>query len=138
MLAGMLLAGTARADEPAPAPAPKPKPKPPQASATIVVPASVVAKAIERRDVSATNATKPDGSPLGARLVGVGKYGAGLRDGDVVVAVEGRATPTVDAMVAAGLGAVQRGAQKIAGKIVRGESTTIAVVLELPRVTAQR
>jgi hypothetical protein len=96
--------------------------------ATIVVPAKVVAQAIQRRDVSATSSTKPPG----AKLVGVGKYGTGLRDGDVVVSVEGKATPTVEALVQAGLGAAQSGAPKITGKIVRGEAT-YTVVLEVPR-----
>jgi hypothetical protein len=95
---------------------------------TIVVPANVVARAIQQRDITATNATKPDG----AKLAGVGKYGVGLKDGDVVVSVNGTRTPNVGAMVAAGLGAAQAGASKISGKIVRGEAT-YAVVLELPR-----
>ena len=101
---------------------------PPKPQGTIVVPASVVAKAIQKRDVSATTSTKPPG----AKLVGVGKYGSGLRDGDVVVSVEGRATPTVDALVQAGVGAASSGAPRITGKIVRGEATYV-VVLELPR-----
>jgi hypothetical protein len=95
---------------------------------TIVVPANVVARAIQQRDITATNATKPDG----AKLAGVGKYGVGLKDGDVVVSVNGTRTPNVGAMVAAGLGAAQAGASKISGKIVRGDAT-YAVVLELPR-----
>ncbi len=101
---------------------------PPKPKGTIVIPASVVAQAIQRRDVSATSSTKPPG----AKLVGVGKYGTGLRDGDVVVSVEGRPTPNVDALVQAGLGAANAGSPRITGKIVRGEATYV-VVLELPR-----
>ncbi len=101
---------------------------PPKAKGTIVVPAAVVAQAIQRRDVSATSSTKPPG----AKLVGVGKYGTGLRDGDVVVSVEGRRTPNVDALVQAGLGAANSGAPRITGKIVRGEASYV-VVLELPK-----
>lgn len=100
--------------------------------ATIVVPASAVARAIEKRDVGATNALAPDGSPLGARLLGVGKYRTGLRDGDVVVSVAGARTPTVEAMVAVGLRAAGGGATALSGRIQRGAST-YAVVIELPR-----
>jgi hypothetical protein len=100
--------------------------------ATIVVPALLVAKAMERRDVGATNATAPDGSPLGARLAGVSKYRAGLRDGDVVVSVAGARTPTVEAMIGAAMAAASSGAGRISGRIVRGDAT-FAVVLELPK-----
>ncbi|MDB4936063.1 MAG: hypothetical protein JWP87_3035 [Labilithrix sp.] len=100
--------------------------------ATIVVPASVVTRALERRDVGATNAKTPDGAPLGARLVGVGKYRTGLRDGDVVVNVAGTRTPTTSAMVGAAMQAASSGATRISGRIVRGDAT-FAVVLELPK-----
>ncbi|MDB5220489.1 MAG: hypothetical protein JWO86_8416 [Myxococcaceae bacterium] len=99
---------------------------------TIVVPASVVTRALERRDVAATNVTTPDGAPLGARLAGVGKYKTGLRDGDVVVTVAGTRTPTVEAMVSAAMAAASSGAPRISGRILRGDAT-YTVVLELPR-----
>jgi hypothetical protein len=99
---------------------------------TIVVPAAVVTRALERRDVGATNATTADGAPLGARLAGVGKYKTGLRDGDVVVTVAGTRTPTVEAMVSAAMAAATSGATRISGRIMRGDAT-YAVVLELPR-----
>jgi hypothetical protein len=99
---------------------------------TIVIPASAVKKAIERKDVGATSAKGPDGAPLGARLTGVGKYGLGLRDGDVVVAVQGTRTPTVQAMVGAAMGAASGGATRLSGRILRG-GVAYAVVLEIPR-----
>jgi hypothetical protein len=99
---------------------------------TIVVPAAVVTRALERRDVGATNATTADGSPLGARLAGVGKYKTGLRDGDVVVTVAGTRTPTVEAMVSAALAVATSGATRISGRIMRGDAT-YAVVLDLPK-----
>ncbi len=99
---------------------------------TIVVPAAVVTRALERRDVGATNATTADGAPLGARLAGVGKYKTGLRDGDVVVTVAGTRTPTVAAMVSAAMAAATSGATRISGRIMRGDAT-YAVVLELPK-----
>ena len=99
---------------------------------TIVVPAAAVTRAIEKRNVGATNAVAPDGTPLGARLAGVSRHGTGLRDGDVVVSVNGTRTPTVDAMVAAGLAAANSGASRISGRILRGDAV-YAVVLELPK-----
>ena len=100
--------------------------------ATIFVPAAVVARALERRDVAATNALAADGSQLGARLAGVGKYRTGLRDGDVVVFVSGTRTPTVNAMISAAMQSATAGAPRLSGRILRGD-TTIAVVLELPK-----
>jgi hypothetical protein len=102
------------------------------AKVTLVVPAAVVTKALERRDVGAANAKAPDGTPLGARLHGVGKYRTGLRDGDIVVSVAGTSTPTVDAMVAAAMQAATHGAKQLSGQIVRGDAT-FGVVLELPK-----
>jgi len=99
---------------------------------TIVVPASAVTRAMKRRDVSASNALAPDGSPLGARLVGVSKYGTGLRDGDVVVSVAGTRTPTVAAMVSAAMGAAGGGGSRLSGRIVRG-TVAFSVVIELPQ-----
>lgn len=99
---------------------------------TIFVPASVVQRALERRDVAATNARAADGAPLGARLAGVGKYRTGLRDGDVVVMIGGTRTPTVEAMVGAAMAVATSGAGRISGRILRGDAT-YAVVLELPK-----
>lgn len=98
---------------------------------TIVVPASLVERALQRKDVGASNATAADGTPLGARLRGVGKYRAGLRDGDVVVMVEGVATPNVEAMIMQAMRAASAGATRLSGRIRRGEAT-YDVVLELP------
>lgn len=100
--------------------------------ATIFVPAAIVARALERRDVGATNALTADGSQLGARLVGVGKYRTGLRDGDVVVSVAGTRTPNVSTMTSAAMQAAASGAPRISGRVVRGD-TSIAVTLELPK-----
>jgi len=100
--------------------------------ATIVVPAAVVQHAMDKRDVSGTNAVAPDGTALGVRLAGVSRYKAGLRDGDIVVSVSGRKTPNVDAIVAAGILAASSGATRLSGRILRG-STTFDVVLELPK-----
>jgi hypothetical protein len=100
--------------------------------ATIFVPATLVSRALERRDVGATNARAPDGSALGARLLGVTKYRTGLRDGDVVVSVGATRTPNVSAMVSAAMQSASAGAPRISGRIMRGDAV-FAVVLEVPR-----
>lgn len=108
---------------------------PPAADApkgTIFVPAALVSRALERRDVGAANAVTADGAQLGARLIGVSKYRTGLRDGDVVVSVAGTRTPNVSAMTTAALQAAGGVAPRISGRILRGD-TTITVVLEIPR-----
>jgi hypothetical protein len=99
---------------------------------TIVIPASAVAAALEKRNVSATDAKAADGSALGARLHGVSRHKTGLRDGDIVVAVEGARTPTVSAMVSRAMQVASGGASRLTGRIRRGEATYV-VVLELPR-----
>ncbi len=99
---------------------------------TIVVPASAVARAMQKHDVGAVNASAPDGSPLGARLVGVSRYRTGLRDGDIVMTVAGTRTRTVEAMVAVAMQVATSGATQISGRIMRGDAT-YAVVLELPK-----
>lgn len=100
--------------------------------ATIFVPAALVSRALERRDVGATNAKTADGAQLGARLAGVSKYRTGLRDGDVVVSVAGTRTPNVSAMASAAMQAAGHGATRLSGRILRGDAV-YAVVLELPK-----
>jgi hypothetical protein len=107
--------------------APSPQPK-----GTIVIPPAAVTRALERKDVGATNAKGPDGAPIGARLRGVGKYGVGLRDGDIVISVQGTRTRSVEAMVQTAVAAATGGATRITGTILRGEST-YDVVLSVPR-----
>lgn len=114
----------------APSPSPPSLTEPPKA--TIVVPAAAVTRALEKRDVGATNAVAADGSPLGARLVGVSRYRTGLRDGDVVIFVGGTRTPTIAALTSAGMAAAGNGATSISGRILRG-GAVYAVVIELPK-----
>ena len=99
---------------------------------TIVVPASAVAKAIEEKDIGARTVRGPDGKPLGARIHGVSRHRAGLRDGDIVIYVGGVRTETTDAMVDAATKSLGAGATKLSGRILRGVDVW-NVVLELPR-----
>jgi hypothetical protein len=120
-------AGAGAGDAGAKPPPPKDAPK-----ATIVVPASAVTRALEKRDVGAVNAVAPDGTALGCRLIGVSKYKTGLRDGDIVVSVGNAKTPNVSAMVTIGMMAGATGATQLTGRIVRA-GVTYAVVVELPK-----
>lgn len=106
--------------------------EPVRAKGTFFVPRSVVVRALERRDVGAVNAKGPDGTALGARLRGVSAYGTGLKDGDVVVYVEGTRTPNVDAMVGIAMRAAEAGASRLSGVVLR-DGERFNVVLELPR-----
>jgi S1-C subfamily serine protease len=101
------------------------------AKGAIEVPASAVARAIERKDVRATNAVGTDGKPIGVRIHGVNRYRAGLRDGDVILSVAGTPTETTTMLVEVSMKVLAAGATKLTGKIAR-ESETWDVVLELP------
>lgn len=98
---------------------------------TIVVPASIVTKAIEAKDVGARDARGADGKPLGARIHGVTRYHTGLLDGDIIIAVGGVRTETTAAMVDAATKSLGAGATKLNGQILRGENVW-NVLLELP------
>jgi len=98
---------------------------------TIVVPASAVANAIEKKDVGARTVRGPEGKPLGARIHGVSRHHTGLQDGDIVISVGGVRTVTTDAMVDAATKALGAGATKLSGRVLRGDDVW-DVVLELP------
>ena len=51
--------------------------------------ASVIAKAIEDKKANARDVVDADSKPFGAKLRGVGRYRAGLQDGDIVIEVGG-------------------------------------------------
>jgi hypothetical protein len=112
---------------------PRPVPPPPAAHGTIVVPAATVEKAIVRKDIRGVNATDDAGKALGARIVGVTRYGTGLRDGDVIVSVGGIRTPTTAAVVDAAMRTLSAGATRLTGRIARA-GETYDVVLELPKL----
>lgn len=132
LAAALLLVGSAARAQDGGIPHPtKPEVTKPTAG-TITVPASVVKQAMNNGDIGAVSVKGPDGQPLGAKLSNVAKYKCGLKDGDVVTHVAGTRTPTVDAVVGAGMRASMNGATQISGKILRGTSS-YNVVLELPK-----
>lgn len=110
---------------------PSPDAGPAAHGGTIVVSASVIAKAIEDKKASARDVVDADGKPFGAKLRGVGRYHAGLQDGDIVIEVGGVRVHSTSEMTEQGLKQAA-GGTKLTGKILRGE-TTYDVVLELPQ-----
>lgn len=101
---------------------------------TILIQKPAVERALRKKDIGAANVVAPDGSPLGVRLGGVSRYRVGLRDGDVVVAVEGTRTPDVGSMVTAGLGIAAAGGAVVHGRILRG-NRIYEIILEIPART---
>jgi len=99
---------------------------------TIVVPSSLITKAITQKDITGVQAVGADGKPIGVKMQGVSKYKTGLKDGDVIVEVSGQKVTTMESLIAVALGAVTNGAKKLSGKIVRGGTETWSVILELP------
>jgi S1-C subfamily serine protease len=89
---------------------------------------------------AARSGARPNGTPVpasGARpaglaLHGVGQFGAGLRDGDVLTSVGGAPARSVDAVVGAVLGALRARAPVLSAIVWRGEAP-IQVAVELPQ-----
>jgi hypothetical protein len=105
----------------------------------IRVPASAVQRAIDDggKNIRARTARGPDGKPIGVRLTGVSGAGVGLRDGDLVIAVDGAPAMDEDAATDAALAAVARGESVLRVRLLRGDQPMdIAVELPLAPVPA--
>jgi hypothetical protein len=100
---------------------------------SLEVPAAAVARAFEDLGphVRGRTAFGADGRPAGVRLSGVTGLKVGLRDGDVIVSVEGQ--PTLDEATATGvsLSAVARGASVLHATAVR-EDRALLITAHLP------
>jgi hypothetical protein len=83
------------------------------------------------RSIRARTTRGPDGKPAGARLTGVNGAGLGLRDGDVIVAIDGKPTMDDDAATDAALSAVARGDSVLHVTMTR-DGQPFDVLLELP------
>jgi hypothetical protein len=96
----------------------------------------VRAAAVER---AVRSGARPNGAPVpasgirpaGVALYGVGGFGAGLRDGDVVTAVGGAMTTSVGMVIAAVAGAVRSGARGISAVVWRDQEK-LNVTVEIP------
>jgi hypothetical protein len=75
--------------------------------------------------------------PAGLALQGIGAFGAGLADGDVLTSVGGTSATSVGAVVGAVSGAVRSGARALGAVVWRGDRR-IDVTVELPRVEPSR
>jgi len=100
----------------------------------IVVRAALVAAAVR-------SGSRPSGVPVpasgprpaGLALSGVGGFGAGLRDGDVLTSVAGAPATSVGSVVSAVAGALQQKASVITGEVWRGEQR-LALAVEIPEM----
>lgn len=89
---------------------------------------------------AARSGARPSGAPVpasgerpaGLRLLGVGHFGVGLRDGDVLTHVGGAPARSVDTVVAAVAGALRARAPMLSAVVWRGEQP-IQIAVELPR-----
>jgi hypothetical protein len=87
--------------------------------------------ASQLRGVGWATVERPEETPAGVRLSGVGALGLGLADGDLVTSINGRPTPSYDDATAAGAAAWASGARAAHATIVR-RGETIAVTVEIP------
>ena len=112
------------------APRPAGQPAPPRG---LRIRAAVVASAVR-------SGARPSGTPVppsrarpgGLALYGVGQFGAGLRDGDVLTSIAGAPAGSVDVVVSAVLGALRKRAPVLSAIVWRGEEP-IQVAVELPQ-----
>jgi hypothetical protein len=109
-------------------------PKPPRG---ILIRAAVVARAVRSGARPSGVPVPPSGErPAGFAMVGVGGFGAGLVDGDVLTSVGGTSATSVGAVVGAVAGAVRSGARALGAVIWRG-GRRIDVTVEIPRIDAR-
>jgi hypothetical protein len=113
----------------------KPKKPAPLPRRGLLVRAAVVARAVE-------SGVRPSGVPVpatgqrpaGLALQGIGGFGAGLADGDVLTSVGGTPATSVGAVVGAVAGAIRSNAKALGAVVWRGDRR-IDVTVEIPRVT---
>jgi hypothetical protein len=97
--------------------------------------AATVQWAIDDRGahIHAKTARGADGGAAGIRLSGVSPLGIGLRDGDLIVAVEGKPALDEEAATDLALSAIARGAMALHATAMRGDrSFPITADLPLP------
>jgi S1-C subfamily serine protease len=90
---------------------------------------------------AARSGARPSGTPVAASgprppglvLHGVGQFGAGLRDGDVLTSVGGAPARSVGTVVGAVAGALRARAPLLGAVVWRGDEP-IQVTVELPRL----
>jgi hypothetical protein len=116
-------------------------PAAPPVAVAVRISAATVQWAIDDRGahIHAKTARGADGRPAGIRLSGVSALGIGLRDGDMIVAVEGAPALDEDAATDLALSAVARGGSTLHATAMRGDrSFSITAELPLPPAPAAR
>ena len=105
----------------------------PPAPVAVRVTAATVQWAIDDRGahIHAKTTRGTDGRPAGIRLSGVSALGIGLRDGDVIVAVEGEPALDEDAATDLALSAIARGRSTLHATAMRGDRP-FPITAELP------
>lgn len=99
------------------------------------IPEKLVRRAMEDagRQIKGRTTLGPDGKRMGVRLTGVNGRVTGLHDGDVIVAVDGKASPDEDAAIDAALSVIARGSPTLHATLLR-EGQPFDVTLDLPGI----
>ncbi|MDI1432158.1 hypothetical protein [Polyangium sorediatum] len=103
----------------------------------IHVRAEIVARALQSGVVPSGVPVPARGPrPAGLALQGVGGFGAGLRDGDVLTRIGGAPATSVGVVVGVVAGALRHDAKVITGEVWRGEQR-LSVAVEVPPIRRQ-
>ncbi|MDC3958242.1 hypothetical protein [Polyangium jinanense] len=103
----------------------------------IHVRADVVARAVQSGVVPSGVPVPASGPrPAGIALQGVGGFGAGLRDGDVLTRIGGAPATSVGVVIGAVAGALKHNAKVITGEVWRGDQR-LTVAVEVPPIGRQ-
>jgi hypothetical protein len=97
------------------------------------VPAAAVERALDdyASHVRGRSTRVADGEPPGVRLTGVSALGVGLRDGDVVISVEGEPAVDADTATDAALEVIARGGTVLHATALRGDQL-VSITADLP------
>jgi hypothetical protein len=129
------------ADNVADAAPPKPNARPTEKAspppAAVRIPPAKIQWAIDDRGAHIHTKTVrgADGKPAGIRISGVSGLGTGLRDGDVIVAVEGAPAMDEEAATDLALSAIARGSSTLHATAMRGDRS-FPITAELPLPSA--
>ncbi|HVK65683.1 MAG TPA: hypothetical protein VM694_14465 [Polyangium sp.] len=103
----------------------------------IHVRAEVVARAVQSGVVPSGVPVPASGPrPAGIALQGVGGFGAGLRDGDVLTRIGGAPATSVGVVIGAVAGALRHNAKVITGEVWRGDQR-LSVAVDVPPIRQQ-
>lgn len=131
---------------PAPAEPPNNTPGPSRTGSSVRTPAprggihvraDVVARAVQSGVMPSGVPVPASGPrPAGIVLQGVGGFGAGLRDGDVLTRIGGAPATSVGVVIGAVAGALKQNAKVITGEVWRGDQR-LSVAVEVPPIGRQ-